>query len=269
VLRVSTGPKVLSQSGAVTVCDGDTAKLSVTTEDTTGVSYQWWFKGAPINGATSASLERIGSVTTEGSYWCVVSTPCGSDTAKQCSIARNAVTTITVQPRKETKLLEGGTIVLTVEATGKNLKYIWYVNGKALPNDTTATLTIRDAKASNAGGYRVRILGDCGAAESDSALVLVTSDVRELAEFGFTMDVPTPNPAQDQATVSFELTAPKAVVLSVMDILGRNVLTPVQGIIEAGRHSVALDCSSLSGGTYTIRLQSGDTVLSRTFVVVK
>jgi hypothetical protein len=251
------------------VCDGDTAKLSVTVEDTTGVTYQWWFKGAPIAGATSASLERIGSVTTEGSYWCVVSTSCGSDTAKQGSIARNAVTTITVQPRKETKLLEGGTIVLTVEATGKNLKYYWYVNGKILPNDTTGTVTIRNAKGSDAGVYRVRILGDCGAAESDSALVLVTSDVRELAEFGFTMDVPTPNPAQDQATVSFELLAPKAVVLSVMDILGRNVLTPVQGIMEAGRHSVALDCSSLSGGTYTIRLQSGETVLSRTFVVVK
>ena len=269
VLRVSTGPKVLSQSGTVSVCDGDTAKLSVTVEDTTGVTYQWWFKGAPIAGATSASLERIGSVTTEGSYWCVVSTSCGSDTAKQGSIARNAVTTITVQPRKETKLLEGGTIVLTVEATGKNLKYYWYVNGKILPNDTTGTVTIRNAKGSDAGVYRVRILGDCGAAESDSALVLITSDVRELAEFGFTMDVPTPNPAQDQATVSFELLAPKAVVLSVMDILGRNVLTPVQGIIEAGRHSVALDCSSLSGGTYTIRLQSGETVLSRTFVVVK
>lgn len=268
-LRVSTGPKILAQTGTISACDGDTTRLSVTTMDTTGVSYQWWYKGGPISGATSSTLTRIASVTTEGSYWCVVSTACGTDTAKQGNIVRVAGTVITTQMRKETKLLEGGTIVLTVEATGKNLRYFWTFNGKSLPNDTTATLTIRNAQLSNAGTYGCRILGDCGGVDADSGVVSITSDVNELAEYGFTMFAPTPNPANDRATVSFELSSARYVSLSIVDVLGREVLAPVNGVLESGSHSVGIDCSSLVGGSYVVRLQSAQSVITRRLVIVK
>ncbi|MFM8471913.1 MAG: T9SS type A sorting domain-containing protein, partial [Candidatus Kapaibacterium sp.] len=80
---------------------------------------------------------------------------------------------------------------------------------------------------------------------------------------------PTPNPANDRATVSFELAAPRFVTLSVVDVLGREVLTPVSGVLENGGHTVVLDCSSLNGGTYIVRLQSAQSVITRRFVIVK
>lgn len=268
-LRVSTGPKILAQTGTVSACDGDTARLSVTPMDTAGVTYQWWYKGGPISGATSSTLTRIASVTTEGSYVCVVTSNCGSDTAKQGNIIRVAGTVITTQMRKETKLLEGATIVLTVEATGKNLRYFWAFNGKALPNDTTASLTIRNAKVSDAGTYSCRIIGDCGAVDAEPGSVVVTSDVNELAEYGFTMFAPTPNPANDRAVISFELASPRFVTLSLIDVLGREVLTVVNGLVETGNHSLNIDCSSLLTGSYTVRLLSSDAVITRRLVIAK
>ena len=174
-----------------------------------------------------------------------------------------------MQPRKETNLLEGGTIVLTVEATGVNLRYFWSFNGKSLTNDTTATLTIRNATVANAGTYYCRILSDCGGVDSDSGMVLVTSDVNELAELGFTLMTPSPNPVVGSATIDFELARTRTVSLSVLDVLGREVLTPLNGLMDSGRHSVAIDCSTLPEGSYTVRLQSAQSLVTRRFVVVK
>ena len=269
ILKNTVKPTILMQSETIAKCDGDTATLSVTVGDTTGVRYQWWYKGGPLAGATSANLQRLVSSLTEGSYLCVVSNACGSDTATKSAIARLNATVITVQPRKETNLLEGGTIVLTVEATGKNLRYFWSFNGKELPTDTTNTLTIRNASVANAGAYVCRVIGDCGAAQSDSAFVLVTSDVNELAEFGFTLMAPAPNPVKSAATIDFELAHNRMVTLSVLDVLGREVLTPVNGYMESGRHSINVDCSSLPEGSYIVRLQSAQNLVTRRFVIIK
>ena len=78
-----------------------------------------------------------------------------------------------------------------------------------------------------------------------------------------------PNPAADRARVPFTLQAASDVTLTVFDVLGRKVTTLAQGTYAAGSHDVSLDASSLAPGTYVVRLQAGDTVVTRTLSIAR
>jgi hypothetical protein len=72
-------PQIIGQPQVQVVAPGDTASFSVVLADTFGVSYQWYFIGSAIPGATSDSLS-IANVSTnnQGPYWVVVSNAFGS-----------------------------------------------------------------------------------------------------------------------------------------------------------------------------------------------
>jgi glucose/arabinose dehydrogenase len=63
-----------------------------------------------------------------------------------------------------------------------------------------------------------------------------------------------PNPFNPKAAISFQLSAISFVNLSVYDIAGRKVAELVNGMSEAGSHSVTFDGSALPSGVYLYRL---------------
>ena len=81
---------------------------------------------------------------------------------------------ITAQPARQ-KVLEGGTVTLTVSATGAEpLSYEWSKDGSPL-TEQTATLTLFDVTLNDSGIYRVRVTNDFGFADSDPATLTVVS----------------------------------------------------------------------------------------------
>ncbi len=71
-----------------------------------------------------------------------------------------------------------------------------------------------------------------------------------------------PNPFSNQTTIHFILPAEDVVTISVYDITGRNIMTPlVQEQLPAGKHNIYIDTSMLMNGFYVCRvqLQSGTT----------
>lgn len=79
-----------------------------------------------------------------------------------------------------------------------------------------------------------------------------------------------PNPSVSGATVvPFELSNVGEVVLTVTDLIGREVLTISKGRMEAGKHSLPIDISSLTNGVYQYTLRSSGETLSRLMTVVK
>ena len=78
-----------------------------------------------------------------------------------------------------------------------------------------------------------------------------------------------PNPAATATRVPFTLEASSDVTLTVFDVLGRKVSTIAEGTYAAGSHDAALDVSTLSPGTYVVRLQAGATVVTRTLSVAR
>lgn len=73
-----------------------------------------------------------------------------------------------------------------------------------------------------------------------------------------------PNPFNPSTEIPFTLPVAGPVRLRVFDVLGRHVATLEDGYRAAGVHSVRLDATGLSGGTYLLVLETEGRSLTRT-----
>ena len=64
----------------------------------------------------------------------------------------------------------------------------------------------------------------------------------------------SPNPFNPTTMISYQLPNDAKVTLKVFDILGKEVVTLVDGEVEAGNHMATFDGSRLSSGMYFVRL---------------
>ena len=78
-----------------------------------------------------------------------------------------------------------------------------------------------------------------------------------------------PNPFNPTTTIKFDLPQATEVNLTVYNILGEKVLTLINGMQEAGYHSVMFNASNLASGTYIYRLQSHNFVQTKKMLLVK
>ena len=77
-----------------------------------------------------------------------------------------------------------------------------------------------------------------------------------------------PNPAREQAAVRFALPDRRDVTVRLFDMLGREVESFRLGSLQ-GRQEQTLDLSTLSSGTYLLRLEVEDTVRTRRLTLVR
>jgi len=76
-----------------------------------------------------------------------------------------------------------------------------------------------------------------------------------------------PNPFNPSTVISYSLPDAAEVRLAVVDVLGREVSIPVNGLQQAGLHRVTFDGRGLSSGMYFCRLKAGGTVLIRKMIL--
>jgi hypothetical protein len=79
---------------------------------------------------------------------------------------------ITAQPQGAT-LAVGGSVTLSVTATGSGLAYQWTKDGTDLSGANSTTLALNNVTAANAGSYRVKVSNADGTVTSDPAVVRV------------------------------------------------------------------------------------------------
>lgn len=78
-----------------------------------------------------------------------------------------------------------------------------------------------------------------------------------------------PNPFNPTTSIQFELSDNSPVRLAVFDVLGREMLTLVNGYYTAGSHTVTLDATQLASGVYIYRLETGNSVITKKMSLVK
>jgi hypothetical protein len=80
---------------------------------------------------------------------------------------------------------------------------------------------------------------------------------------------PSPNPVRDHAALAYTTAADGPVRLELIDGNGAIVALLVDGMIDAGDHTVDIDAASLPSGAYVVRLRAGGSVAEQRLVVLR
>ncbi|MBK7762118.1 MAG: T9SS type A sorting domain-containing protein [Bacteroidetes bacterium] len=83
-----------------------------------------------------------------------------------------------------------------------------------------------------------------------------------------------PNPANNSATISFELTNASNVSISIVDVLGREIAIKNNEILSAGKHQYVWDCNTTAGqavseGIYFVRVKAGYTSSIASLIITR
>lgn len=78
-----------------------------------------------------------------------------------------------------------------------------------------------------------------------------------------------PNPFNPITKINYSLPQLGFVSLKIYDLLGEEVTTLINEEKSAGTHEIEFDGSSLSSGIYIYRIQAGDFISSKKFILMK
>ncbi len=84
-VRVFRGPTVLTQPTNVTIHSGKQAHFEVVAAGK-NLRYQWQYNGSNASGATNATYDFFAQAQDAGSYRCIVTGDCGTDTSKVATL---------------------------------------------------------------------------------------------------------------------------------------------------------------------------------------
>ena len=181
-ISVSSPTSVSSHPiSSITACSNTSQSISAAGSGT-NLRYQWFINGgSDISGATGATLNFTAGTSpyvNGAQIRCRITGTCGSVETNACTLAVNAVTSISSHPSSAT-VCEGSSRTFSVSAAGLNLTYQWQVSlsGGAFNNitssntlysgATSATLTLNSAAASLSGArYQCIVSGSCGVPSS-------------------------------------------------------------------------------------------------------
>lgn len=264
--------EILAQSRDSMYCFGDTLSMSIVLSAAplsiivvlpdTAVA----FTAPPSN-----FVLRIGpgydSSRIRGTYRFRIVTECDTLDSEPFSISFKPLPRIIAHPRSEVQLLEGSTLVLTIEAEGmpgEQLRYRWYKDGEPLP-DSIATgpiLTIPNVTVSARGRYTCVVYGSCG----DSILSRVsTVDILSSISEGIAMrPIIYPQPASDVLII---LNAGHCTSATISDVLGRILDSQRFNEPTAGDRRT-LNVQQLPTGVYRLNLyRNGILVATQQFII--
>jgi hypothetical protein len=164
-------PQIVAQPQDQKVAFGHDATFNVSAVGV--VSYQWFFNGTNIPGATGSSL-TITNATTSGAgrYSVSIASPLGIQTSSEASLTvLQPPPVISSQPVNTAAVL-GGSVSFSVLAHGTEpLNYQWRANGVDVSGATGPTLILSPVQQSDFASYSVLVTNADGSILSDPALL--------------------------------------------------------------------------------------------------
>ncbi len=155
----------ISVSSATVICTGDSATLNANTGG--GITYQWLKNGVTIAGAVAFTYYAKLS----GSYKCIETNSCGSDTSNSITIALNQLPSAIISTNSITKFCLGNPVSSTLNVnTAIGTTYQWRKNSSNISGATLSSFT-----ATATGIYTCRVTNCFGSSVSNSISVAVDS----------------------------------------------------------------------------------------------
>ncbi len=177
IVTINPTTEITTQPTANTIiCEGETDINLEVIANGSNLSYQWYFEGTEIGGATNSTYAVITNPTNSGTYTCTISGDCESLITNNAVVLINYATTITTQPTENSTVCVGSNdIELNVIAEGTNLSYQWFKDNVEIDLETTYSITITTVEI-NSGTYTCSISGTCGSLTTIDAIVFIGDD---------------------------------------------------------------------------------------------
>lgn len=126
-------------------------------------------------------------------------------------------------------------------------------------------------KLSTSTTYYWRVMANNGgnASEYSSSRRFTIGSLSTKLESNFTVEFDNiyPNPVKESATIGFRLSKPANVSLTVLDMLGRSVLTLIDSkLLPTGKNEVPFTRGALPAGVYIYRLEAEGTSITKRVV---
>ena len=168
---VNTKPRITQQPTSLTLCPGVPGTLSVMAVGS-NLAYQWYRNGEPVAGGTTPSISVTAQSDVAAALYHVDITQTGPNPNNCDVLTTSATASVSAfgQPRILRALPSavngclGGSVVLTVDVAGFDLRYTWMRNGVAIDGVNANSLTLSNLAVADEGDYSVRVEGACGLA---------------------------------------------------------------------------------------------------------
>ena len=110
-------------------------------------------------------------------------------------------------------------------------------------------------------------IADIGAFFFDQAGINDPREIPQPTEFRLSQNYP--NPFNATTVIPFQLPHASHITLSVYDVLGRKVATPIDNPLSSGYHTAAFDASDLASGIYFCQMQANDFMEVKKMILLK
>jgi pectate lyase/pectin methylesterase-like acyl-CoA thioesterase len=172
-------PVIVTQPISNTSTVGDGVTFSVDATGSPALSYQWFKDGAPIVGATGATLTRTGLQLSDAGFYSVkVSNGVGSVSSAPAILTVRATPiaspVMILAPPVSRVAFAGDTVTFSVTARGTPPpSYQWLKDGAPIPGATAPSLALTDVQLASSGSYSVVVANTFGSVASAPATLTV------------------------------------------------------------------------------------------------
>jgi uncharacterized repeat protein (TIGR02543 family) len=179
---IVTPVTIVTQPVSRTAFAGDAVSFSVTAQGVPPPSYQWFKDGAPIAGATAATLTLTNvQLNSAGAYSVTVTNVSGSVTSDPATLTVFTRGNLIAQQPQSQVVNIGETATFTVVANGSGaFTYQWRKNGFDVAGATDSTLTLPNVQPTDTAVYTALVASGAEAALSAPAILAVTSQATGL-----------------------------------------------------------------------------------------
>jgi uncharacterized protein (TIGR02145 family) len=250
----SVAPSITTQPKSQTVTAGQSDTFSVTATGTAPLTYQWYKNDTAISGATSSSYSISNAQAgNAGTYTVTVSNGtlpnAKSNGAVLTVIPAPVAPSITTQPKSQTVTI-GQSVTFSVVATGTApLSYQWNISGSPISGATSASYSISNVQAANAGTYSVTVSNGISPYATSSGAVLTVNPVPVAPSI-------TVQPKSDTVftgqSVTFTVTATGTAPLTYQWYIGG---TAILGATSTSY--LITNVRAANAGTYTVTISNG------------
>jgi len=167
------------QGPGAPVAAGDPLTLSIDAGGSAPLTFTWHKNGGTI-ATTSVGTYTIASaaLSDSGNYDVTIS---GVGSPAQSQVVPVTVVTPTLPAISSSSgfanrtIYPGGSLILSVNASGGGLKYRWYKNSTLIPSATASTFSIASVVTTDAGNYSVSVTNSLGTASNGPAAITITN----------------------------------------------------------------------------------------------